>query len=80
MFHKVKIMFCLMIAVLVCSCKNNTKLLDQVLFSPSEQCESLIIKLIKQSQQIDVVIYSLNNENIVLALKKRMMMVKKYVF
>ncbi len=41
-----------------------------IYFSPSTKCENSIIKLIKQSEKsIDIAVYSINNKNIVKALK-----------
>ena len=41
-----------------------------VYFSPSLKCENSIIKLINEAQEnIDVVVYAINNDNIVEALK-----------
>lgn len=43
----------------------------QIFFSPSNRCENSIIKLINQSEErIDVVVYAINNDDIVEALKK----------
>lgn len=42
-----------------------------IYFSPSQKCENSIIKLINQAKEnIDVAVYSINNNNIVEALKK----------
>lgn len=42
-----------------------------IYFSPSQKCENSIVKLINQSENtIDVAIYSINNDDIVKALKK----------
>ena len=43
----------------------------EVFFSPSKKCENGLIELINAAQKsIDVAVYSINNENIVKALKK----------
>lgn len=42
-----------------------------IYFSPSQKCENSIVKLINQSENtIDAAVYSINNDNIVKALKK----------
>ena len=43
---------------------------DKVAFSPSKECENTIISLIKHSEKIDIVVFDINNDNIVKALKK----------
>ena len=43
---------------------------DKVAFSPSKECENTIISLIKHSEKIDIVVFDINNNNIVKALKK----------
>lgn len=43
---------------------------DQVAFSPSKECEDIIVNLINESKEkIDVAVYAINNDNIVKALK-----------
>ena len=50
--------------------KENTDFADAVAFSPSKECENLIIKLINESsEQIDVAVFDINNTNIVNAIK-----------
>ena len=43
---------------------------EQVAFSPSKECENIIIKLIEHSDKIDIVVFDINNDNIVAALKQ----------
>ena len=43
---------------------------DKVAFSPSKECENTIISLIKHSEKIDIVVFDINNNNIVEALQK----------
>ena len=43
---------------------------DQVAFSPSKECENIIIKLIEYSDKIDIAVFDINNDNIVAALKQ----------
>lgn len=55
--------------VLLLTCKFSFAKTD-IYFSPSTKCENSIIKLIKQSEKnIDIAVYSINNKNIVKALK-----------
>jgi phospholipase D len=42
----------------------------KIYFTPSSKCENLIIDSIKKYNKIDIVIYAINNDNIVSALKK----------
>lgn len=61
------VIFFIIFALSACSLINN----DKVAFSPSSKCENLIIKQINNSKYtIDVVVYAINNNNIVNALKK----------
>lgn len=60
--------FWIIISLLFCS---NAFAGTRVFFSPSNQCENKIIKLINESEEsIDAAIYSINNVDIVEALKK----------
>ena len=63
--------FCIVITA--CSLfydKDDVDFVDGVAFSPSKECENTIIKLINSSsEQIDVAVFDINNENIVNALK-----------
>ncbi len=43
---------------------------EQVAFSPSKDCENIIIKLIEHADKIDIAVFDINNDNIVAALKK----------
>ena len=43
---------------------------EQVAFSPSKECENIIIKLIEHFDKIDIVVFDINNDNIVAALKQ----------
>lgn len=43
---------------------------EQVAFSPSKECENIIIKLIEHADKIDIAVFDINNDNIVDALKK----------
>ena len=62
--------FCIIITVCIFFYNNNADFVDGVAFSPSKECENLIIKLINDSSaQIDVAVFDINNENIVNALK-----------
>lgn len=64
---------CLGLFTVLVVCRNNENELikdDQVAFSPSKECENTIISLIKHSEKIDVVVFDINNDNIVKALQK----------
>ena len=43
---------------------------EQVAFSPSKECENIIIKLIEHADKIDIAVFDINNDNIVAALKQ----------
>jgi phospholipase D len=42
----------------------------EIYFTPSLECENLIIKNIKKYKNIDIAIYSINNDNIIAAIKE----------
>ena len=53
-----------------CASEANKKFTDRVAFTPSFECENMIIELINSSiDTIDVAVYSINNDNIVEALQ-----------
>lgn len=64
---------CMVFCIIITACTffyNNADFVDGVAFSPSKECENLIIKLINESsEQIDVAVFDINNTNIVNALK-----------
>ena len=66
---------CMVFCIIITACflfydKENTDFTDAVAFSPSKECENLIIKLINESsEQIDVAVFDINNTNIVNAIK-----------
>lgn len=64
------IIFSLLIVASAWFC-DASEIVDRVAFSPSTDCEDMIIKLINgSSDKIDIAVYSINNDNIVNALKK----------
>ena len=78
MNNKLKIIIlctCMIFFITITSCsmfyKNeNIEFVDGVSFSPSKKCENIIIKLIQNSsEQIDIVVFDINNINIVNELK-----------
>lgn len=59
------------ITLFVCCCVGCSTTQPEVFFSPSKSCENGLIHLIENSKEtIDVAVYSINNPNLVEAIKK----------
>lgn len=66
---KRKLLFVLFLFCVACGSSQTQK--AEVFFSPSQKCENQLVELIDgSSQTIDAAVYSINNTNIVDALKK----------
>jgi phospholipase D len=65
---KIILFLCLILCV-GCIVENRGDI-REIYFTPSLKCEKMIINNIKKSNKIDIIIYSINNDNIISALKK----------